>query len=136
MKTCSTRGVAITCEPLATVTYDAIAQYTQAVHVWDEGTRILKEYDHVQVYTEEGGGRGMMMMGCDHSTSRLPFPSLQKVPYLKLASGKLSKSFLRMHARPPATLLADRASKRSYYLPTLSTLSAVLLIVQIYLTAI
>ena len=61
--TCSTRGVAITCEPLATVTYDAIAQYVQAVHVWDEGTFLLRKYDHVQVYTEEGGGLGMMMGG-------------------------------------------------------------------------
>ena len=109
MKTCSTRGVAITCEPLATTTYDAIAQYVQAVHVWDEGTFLLRGYDHVQVYTEEGGGLGMMMMGgVINSTSRLPFPSSKKVPCLKLASGKLSNSFLRMHARPPATLLADR----------------------------
>ena len=108
------------------------------MHVWDEWTRILKEYDHVQVYTEEDGGRGMMMMmGCDHSTSRLPFPSLQKVPYLKQASGKLSKSFLP-HARPATGNTTRRQGTERVllptYLPYLRCLLSTdrLLIVQIY----
>ena len=100
----------------------------------------MRAYDHIQVYTGEGGGLGMMMMmgeWSDHSTSRLPFPSFPKAPCLELASGKLSNSFLRMHARAPATLPPAGTKKHTsnlvYYLHLRFSFSTGrLLLTQIY----